>query len=509
MNTLQPINSAVPVNRAHPLNQGRVRWWLALPYGPFGRAYRELMVGSHGLLTENAGSGQPAWAGSSRPGGSSHLNFDGSNDKVTVPAVTFAGAYTLAFWARDTAVNGSVYIGGNGANDRYGLSSTQIILRVANVATAINHSEGSTVRWRRWVIARDASGNATVYWDGVAMGTRAVAGTATIDTFGCRADNISFYAGALDDVTLWDRTLGAAEIALDFDVSRRGYPRALNRFVPPKWGQIIPDPPTRATFYPGLINHALPLNRAHSLNQGRIRLYLALPYGAPNRTYRDLASAQHGALVDHGSSTGGPAWAGSSRPAGYQHLTFDGSNDRVTFPQVDLAGPFSVGFWIRDTNVSGAVYLSGPSTQNNISLSSTLIFARINNTADFVSHGDSTVVMWKRILITRNSSNVVTFYINGQSLGTKTLTGTFSLDRIGGRGDGASSFTGDLDGLSIWDRSIGAAGATLDYALERAGLPGVLSRFQLTPHDVLVVPPPMRPLPFVNVAHSRLFYQDC
>src|SRR5262245_39512882 len=69
-----------PVNWGHPLNRGLAGWWLALPWWRGGMRWRDLCGKSHGLLTNG-----PVWKGAySRPGGSGAVDFDGTNDIVTI-----------------------------------------------------------------------------------------------------------------------------------------------------------------------------------------------------------------------------------------------------------------------------------------------------------------------------------------------------------------------------------------------------------------------------------------
>lgn len=239
------VNVSAPVDWSHPLNRGLVAWWLAWPApGCFGgNTWRDLTRRKEGILTNG-----PTWRGTSRPGGLGRLALDGSNDKVVHPALSFAGAFTVAFWAYDTAVNGSIYLGGGGSQNRIGLSSTQVVLRLADNATAINHSETTTVRWRHWVLSRTAAGNVSVYWDGIFLDVRAATGTAVFDTMGCRGDSISFMNGSLDDVRYWDRALSAAAASQVYNLSRRGNPGTLARFGPSRWSEGIASDPFLAAW---------------------------------------------------------------------------------------------------------------------------------------------------------------------------------------------------------------------------------------------------------------------
>src|SRR4051812_47331231 len=89
----------------HPLNVGRVAWWLAGDTSPYWGAplYRDIVPksssggGNHGTLT-----GGPAWQGpAGRPGGWGSVSFDGSDDYVdcgTGASLGITGDLTIAGW---------------------------------------------------------------------------------------------------------------------------------------------------------------------------------------------------------------------------------------------------------------------------------------------------------------------------------------------------------------------------------------------------------------------------
>src|SRR5690349_1214055 len=96
-----------PINQDHPLNHGRVAWWLTLPGLEGGKYLYDLCGRSPGTLT-NMTTTSSGWRGTTRPGGYGHLLFDGSNDVVnmTVPSQTTTGFTATAWFYTDPTLTG-------------------------------------------------------------------------------------------------------------------------------------------------------------------------------------------------------------------------------------------------------------------------------------------------------------------------------------------------------------------------------------------------------------------
>jgi len=245
---LSMVYAADPVNRQHPLNQGRVAWWLTLPELAGGRQFFDLMGLSHGTLT-SMGNASNGWRSTTRPGGSGHIVADGSAGNVTAPCTVLNGASqaTLACWVYKAS--NAVTVGGGGVNspsigaDRFSFIWFTDGNLYASAGTPYGFASQSDFVWHRIVLVFDGTttGNANrlkIYTDGVQKSLSFAGGT-----INATLPNISpyilgkdatdrFTAGAYDDFTIWNRSLSASDVIADYGLSRRGYPDVLNRFNP-------------------------------------------------------------------------------------------------------------------------------------------------------------------------------------------------------------------------------------------------------------------------------------
>ncbi len=242
------VDCGTPINWSHPLNRGRLAWWLCLPGLTGGAKFVDLCKRSDATLKSmgdpNARGGTNGWRPASRPGGWGSLQFDGSAGyalSTNVSSSLFAGDCTLAAWVYVTSQSGVAYVctkglaGGlaNSAGLFFRNSSNRFEFRVgAGTATsATNSSVIST--WQRVVGAR-RSGVLSIYVNGLFSGSTASStsdgSSTTAVTIGANSSPLNFWPGYLDDVVLADRGWSAAEVLADYDLSRRGYPGVLRSY---------------------------------------------------------------------------------------------------------------------------------------------------------------------------------------------------------------------------------------------------------------------------------------
>jgi hypothetical protein len=273
------------VNRGHPLNRGRISWWLALPGINYGGARWYDLIGSyHGTPTNG-----PAWRGTTRPGGYGQLRLDGSNDYVNfgdLAAFEFASgqAFTIAFWFQGTAsgsqqglltkgydgvfINNDIpwYLFRWNANGASG--HLDAFLRSGSGDVVLDVGGLTDNGWHHAALSYGGGPSATLYVDGgrsSATGSSAVAAA-----YGTNAGPLilgthaaGYFAGDVDDVAVWKgRALSAAEAWSLYDLSRRGYPGVLVRagwpaatpaaagaaFVAPR-PLVVGQAVTRAAYY--------------------------------------------------------------------------------------------------------------------------------------------------------------------------------------------------------------------------------------------------------------------
>ena len=138
-----------------------------------------------------------------------------------------------------------------------------------------------------------------------------------------------------------------------------------------------------------------------------------------------------------------------------QAIDFDGT-DEIEIPETTLSGEFSISAWVNpDTFAAPQSMLFGGNSSNAYKIEfngPTIINIKIagSNTGVY-SPTSWTLNKWQHLLITRNSSNLVTIYRNGVSWGTTTKSGDFIFDRISGFNNSASHFDGRLSNIAIWD----------------------------------------------------------
>jgi len=134
---------------------------------------------------------------------------------------------------------------------------------------------------------------------------------------------------------------------------------------------------------------------------------------------------------------------------------FDGTNE-IEITETTLSGEFSISAWLNpDTFTAGQSMLFGGNSSNAYKIEfngPTIINIKIagSNTGIY-SPTSWNLNEWQHLLITRNSSNLITIYRNGVSWSTTTKSGDFIFDRISGFNNSASHFDGEMSNIAIWN----------------------------------------------------------
>jgi Concanavalin A-like lectin/glucanases superfamily len=247
------------VTLTHPLNQGRVAWWLTLPETQGGSTWYDLMGRSPAALT-SMGNTSNGWRAPTRSAGKGEILLDGTAGYVAGPSPPRTYPFAIACWARLTAPITSsldqvmICLGNKGSLEEFWISyfcgdgmGTTVYLR--GIAQGGGTSAGARglitpdLKWHRILVVWYAGATLNAYFDGVPFPLPDVtSGTVTpsgIDTLFAGAlvfNGTTLYGnfgGRLDDVTVWaGNPLSVSNpahfAAADFDQSRRGYPDALN-----------------------------------------------------------------------------------------------------------------------------------------------------------------------------------------------------------------------------------------------------------------------------------------
>ena len=162
---------------------------------------------NHGTLT----SMDPAsdWVVS---GGKGALDFDGSNDRVSVNALSLSTLdFAISFWAQQRGASAiGMPIGNTGATNSYIWFRSGNYLRFQIPAGNVEFSSVSSfTALQHYCIFSTPSTAATstinLFVDGVSVGAATlVAGTFTINSIGDGYSGSSFpFPGVIDDVTIW------------------------------------------------------------------------------------------------------------------------------------------------------------------------------------------------------------------------------------------------------------------------------------------------------------------
>lgn len=238
-----PVDHGDPFIRHHPLNNGRIAWWLALPLWMGGRTWYDLMGLNHGVLTGFNTINN--WRATTRPGGFGNFYGNGTNnDYVNIPGAAFpATCRSFSCWIRSDVVqsggadNDILYLF-NGGSLKWGIvnhrATSSVILYNPSFAIIVSGAitQGA---WYHVVVTTDGA-TANIYINGLLAGTASstltLAGPATIGYLGNYTNGLEPWNGALDDVSTWSRTLSAMDAWNLYDLSRRGYPGMLNRISP-------------------------------------------------------------------------------------------------------------------------------------------------------------------------------------------------------------------------------------------------------------------------------------
>jgi hypothetical protein len=152
-------------------------------------------------------------------------------------------------------------------------------------------------------------------------------------------------------------------------------------------------------------------------------------------------------------------------------VDFDGSDDYITLDSdISLTGEFTFNFWL-STNTSGTSYLvSKSSPENWIRFDSASSNARLAIDGTSSSYITSLSIpsdgSWFHFSITRDSSNVITAYVDGvQDGNTITQSGTFTINEIGKFL--SSEFAGQMGNVSVYNT---AKSAEEVYAIYQQGI---------------------------------------
>ena len=245
------------VNWASPLNQGLKLWLVALPGRTGGGTWFDISGnGNHGTLTNM----DPAtdWVGSTHTGGYGSVDFAPSNDYIELSPgnriyPSSSTETTVAVWwmRRGTGV-GSVFGAANDSlSGRFGIRlNVAIPGKVeafgrdgADTRKAATATYTAAIGEWRMTVATISGTTLTLYGNGAVEATTTVDITATLQQVGSASQTLILgnggsgltapHDGQLNNMRIWNRALGAAEVLRLYQDDLAGNPQTLNRIRRP------------------------------------------------------------------------------------------------------------------------------------------------------------------------------------------------------------------------------------------------------------------------------------
>lgn len=215
-----------------PVSDGLVGYW-SMDVGKGGFTAYDMQASNHGTLTNMDATD---WV-DGLPGRGAALDFDGSNDFLTLgdPAdgsLDFGtGDFAGCAWIQSTesttdTIMGKRTSGGNGWLFRRDGSGQRLNLRVDDgpepdyySTTLVDLSDGE---WHHTCFSADRSGDVTFYIDGVDVGGADMSSSSgslsnsnpfCIAANNCDSSLVNIFDGAIDEVRIYNRTITAEEVA--------------------------------------------------------------------------------------------------------------------------------------------------------------------------------------------------------------------------------------------------------------------------------------------------------
>jgi hypothetical protein len=244
------------------------------------------------------------------------------------------------------------------------------------------------------------------------------------------------------------------------------------------------------------IDVANPIDRTHWAAQGLSLCLRSVPGLAGGARLHDLCSLPGDmARGNHGTRAGTslPAWsAGTNRPGGTGHMTFDGSGrlDVAHSPEIDNWADFAISAWFRSPNGMGQfARLLEKGTNNEL----TIVFNYVAGSGKLTMQDPGTTTnnltstavlcdnQWHHVVCTRGGDLKLRLYVDGVrdvvELITGALPGTRTNNlRVGAGGGTDPSFIGDIDDVRFYRKLLSTAAVRDLYALSLQGDRGLINR---------------------------------
>jgi hypothetical protein len=377
------------------------------------------------------------------------VTFNGSTQRVTMPALGSAGDFSIEGWTyltNSSVNNNAMFAGsgtvrllarpGSGATAAYAgvtLGGTEYMLQPASAGSNLN-------TWVNWVLTRQGA-MLTLYRNGVALAHRSdLPATATASLNGYIADqNGPYYLnGRVDEVAVYNRALSSTDVS-------NGYVAGVNG--------VAPGSSTTPSTYNSLVTADPTLLAYWRLGE------------SSGTTAADAGGRFDGAYVN-GPALGSP---GAIARDANTSVAFNGSNQRVTVPAMPSAGDFSIEGWTCLTNpsVNNNTVFGGSGTVRLLArpgTGSTAAYAGVTlGGTEYVLQPNSVgsnLNTWVYWVLTRKGATL-TLYRDGVELGHRSdlpASAAASLNGyIADQNNGNYYLTGKLDEVAVYTSALSPA----------------------------------------------------
>ncbi len=372
------------------------------------------------------------------------LVFDGSNDYIDIPAtdlLTFGtNPFTIDFWIYITSETNirTILSNYNDYNANYStyfylgiftyavLSMTRKVLLLDSTGNFVNNTFGADINVNQWShISFTRDGNTLIcYLNGVQVSSASKSNNysgSRASRIGGGVASISTLAGNLPSLKIYNRTLTASEVLQNYNATKSRYINVL----------------------PPVNDSSLVLN----LDAGN-----RASYAGTGTTWVDLSGRGNNFTL-----TNGAYFAGSGTTT---YMYFDGTNDRAILPGgVNLGTSHTVSVMFKANGVMNSVIFGDVGWSNT-----GYAFYANNNTLEYAAgNGYNNLTFtsstnWMYLTVVRNGRSF-TFYQNGASLGTLSLTedSILKLSSLGSYYSGAYTYAGAIAIATCYTRPLTAA----------------------------------------------------
>ena len=292
--------------------------------------------------------------------------------------------------------------------------------------------------------------------------------------------------GQIGEFAWWNRSVTAAEMREVYQQGNGAIGRQLTDYNRRKYFPVYPSKPSKASLInvkpsiPSFENGFAPRDgEADNPNLLRGLVGAWCPsLGVTGNTLRDISGRNnHGTLTNMDPATD---WVVSG---GQYALDFDGINDTVSHNNLSMTGAFGVSLWFlkRTNGIYNERIFWGNVTDadtyvGNVTL--TTINTQSDTTGQQKNYTFSTSLnQWYHFALSRDANNGVRLYLNGieSTSGVQTVTGTYTLNRIGQYADNAGGnagfmWDGLLDDMTVFNRMLTANEIRQLYQLGRGAI---------------------------------------